>query len=65
MGNKEFQKSALPTLFYFVRVTEAYQPHVKRDELHMMYILLNKIETKKENPRNPLSKMTLVAKKNR
>ena len=25
---KEFQKSALPTLFHFVRVRAAFQPHV-------------------------------------
>ena len=27
---KEFQKSALPTLFHFVRVKAAFQPHVIR-----------------------------------
>ena len=27
---KEFQKSALPTLFHFARVKAAFQPHVVR-----------------------------------
>ena len=30
---KEFQKSALPTLFHFVRVRAAFQPHVKKNNI--------------------------------
>ena len=36
---KEFQKSALPTLFHFVRVRAALQPHVEMYQLSVSMCL--------------------------
>ena len=40
--DKEFQKIALQTLFHFVRVRAAHQPHVNRHFLDTQYTIVIK-----------------------
>ena len=57
---KEFQKSALPTLFHFVRVKAAFQPHVFQD----YFQVLNEFQMKSAESMQSLKNKTEAGKVN-